>query len=133
MSGEIPKLLLEGQTEEAEKHALFMQEIFGKGNFFIEIMDHGLREEKLLLPRLVALSEKTGIPMVATNDCHYIEKEDAAAQEVLMCIQTGKTLDDENRMRMETDQIYVKSEEEMRLFPTGGCGTQVARNCHAAR
>ncbi|MGI6699482.1 MAG: DNA polymerase III subunit alpha [Christensenellales bacterium] len=118
LSGEIPKLLLEGQTEEAEKHALFMQEIFGKGNFFIEIMDHGLREEKLLLPRLVALSEKTGIPMVATNDCHYIEKEDAAAQEVLMCIQTGKTLDDENRMRMETDQIYVKSEEEMlRLFP----------------
>ncbi len=118
LSGEIPKLLLEGQMEEAEKHALFMQDIFGPGNFFLEIMDHGIREEKVVLPRMVDLSKKTGIPLVATNDCHYLEKQDAAAQEVLMCIQTGKTLDDESRMRMETDQLYVKTEEEMlRLFP----------------
>ncbi len=118
LSGDLPRLLLEGRYEDAKKYALTMRETFGENNFFIEIMDHGIREEKEVLPKLIQLSRETGIPLVATNDCHYLEKEDAAAQEVLMCIQTGKTLDDEYRMRMETQELYVKSEAEMlRLFP----------------
>lgn len=118
LSGELPSLLLEGRYEDAKKHALMMRDIMGEGNYFIEIMDHGIREEKTVLPRLIRLSAETGIPMVATNDCHYLAREDAAAQEVLMCIQTGKTLDDDSRMRMEGREFYVKSEAEMRaLFP----------------
>ena len=114
LSGDLPKMLLAGQMEEAKKYALEMQEIFGKGRYFIEIMNHGLQEERMVLPRLKQLSRDTGIPLVATNDCHYLYREDASAQEVLMCIQTGKTLQDETRMRMESDQLYVKSENEMR-------------------
>ncbi|NLX83104.1 MAG: DNA polymerase III subunit alpha [Clostridiales bacterium] len=118
LSGELPKLLLENRYEDAKAHALLMQDIMGEGNYFIELMDHAIREQKLVLPQLVKLSRETGIPLIATNDCHYLKKEDAAAQEVLMCIQTGKTLEDEQRMRMETEELYVKSEEEMRaLFP----------------
>ena len=118
LSGDLPRLLLDSRWDEARQYALRMRDMFGKDNFFIEIMDHGIMEEKEVLPRLVQLSAETGIPLVATNDCHYLEKKDAAAQEVLMCIQTGKTLDDTERMRMETDELYVKSEEEMlRLFP----------------
>ncbi len=118
LSGDLPRLLLEGRYEDAKKYVLEMRDIFGENNFFIEIMDHGIREEKEILPKLVQLSRETGVPLAATNDCHYLEREDAAAQEVLMCIQTGKTLDDEYRMRMDTQELYVKSEEEMlRLFP----------------
>ena len=118
LSGKLSRLLLDGHFETACAHALKMQEIFGKGNYFIEIMDHGLEDEQRVLPQLVRLSEETGIPLLATNDCHYLRREDADAQEVLMCIQTGKTLDDANRMRMETRELYVKSEEEMRsVFP----------------
>ena len=113
LSGDLPKLLLQGRTEDAKKYALEMQALFGKGNYFVEIMDHGLPEERMVLPRLKALARETGIPLVATNDCHYLYREDAAAQEVLMCIQTGKTLQDETRMRMETEELYVKSEAEM--------------------
>ena len=114
LSGDLPKLLMQGRMEEARRYALQMQEIFGKGRYFIEIMDHGLADEKRVLPRLKKLSLDTGIPLVATNDCHYLYREDAQAQEVLMCIQTGKTLQDETRMRMETEEMYVKSESEMR-------------------
>ncbi len=114
LSGDLPKLLLDERHDEAVAYVREMQDIFGKDNFFIEIMDHGIREEKLVLPRLIALARELDVPLVATNDCHYLEEKDADAQEVLMCIQTGKTLDDENRMRMETRQLYVKSEEEMR-------------------
>ena len=118
LSGKIPTLLLEGRYDDAKEHAFFMQDIMGKGNFFIEIMDHGIAEEKLILPKLVQLSLDTGIELVATNDCHYLRREDAHAQEVLMCIQTGKTLDEEDRMRMTNDNLYLKSEEEMlKLFP----------------
>ena len=113
LSGDLPKLLLQGRTEDAKAYALEMQALFGKGNYFVEIMDHGLPEERTVLPRLKALARETGIPLVATNDCHYLYREDAAAQEVLMCIQTGKTLQDETRMRMETEELYVKSEAEM--------------------
>ena len=118
LSGKVDKLLLDGNFEGACAHALQMQEIFGKDHYFIEIMDHGLEDERRVVPLLVRLSEETGIPLIATNDCHYLRREDADAQEVLMCIQTGKTLDDANRMRMETRELYVKSEQEMRaVFP----------------
>ena len=118
LSGDLPKLLLQGRREDAKAYVLMMEEMFGKGNYFIEIMDHGIPEEQQVIPDLIALSRETGIPLVATNDCHYLNKKDAAAQEVLMCVQTGKTLEDETRMRMETEELYVKSEQEMLdLFP----------------
>ena len=113
LSGKISRLLLDGRFDDACSHAREMESIFGKGNYFIELMDHGLEDERRVLPELVRVSEETGIPLIATNDCHYLRREDAHAQEVLMCIQTGKTLDDANRMRHETDELYVKSEEEM--------------------
>ena len=118
LSGDLPKLLLDGRADEARQMAEKYLSIFGRGNFFIELQDHGLAAEKQVLPRLVRLARSMDIPMVVTNDCHYLTREDAEAQEVLLCIQTGKTLSDESRMRMETDQLYVKTEEEMRrLFP----------------
>ena len=131
VSGDLPKLLLQGRREDAKAYALMMEDMFGKGNYFIEIMDHGIPEEKQVLPDLIALSRETGIPLVATNDCHYLRKKDAAAQEVLMCVQTGKTLEDETRMRMETEELYVKSEQEMlALFP--GVPDAVARSAEIA-
>ena len=116
LSGELPRALLDGRDGDAHRFVEEMREIFGEDNFFVEIMDHGLREEKMVLPRLIRIAREMHVPLVATNDCHYIEKTDAEAQEVLTCIQTGKTLEDEKRMRMETDQLYVKSEEEMRAL-----------------
>ena len=116
LSGDLPKMLLNGQDESARAYIREMQDIFGKKNFYVEIMDHNLREEKTVLPRLIAIAREMNVPLVATNDCHYLEKKDAPAQEVLMCIQTGKTLADEQRMRMETGELYVKSEEEMRAL-----------------
>ena len=118
LSGDLPKLLLDGRENEARAMAQRYLDIFGRDHFYIELQDHGLAEQKQVLPRLVRLARELDIPMVVTNDCHYLTREDAAAQEVLMCIQTGKTLSDENRMRMNTDQLYVKSEAEMRAaFP----------------
>ena len=118
LSGDLPKLLLDGREDEARKMAQRYLDIFGRGNFFLELQDHGIPEQKQVLPRLVRLARSMDIPLVVTNDCHYLEREDAQAQEILMCIQTGKTLTDENRMRMSTDQLYVKSEDEMRAaFP----------------
>ncbi len=114
LSGDLPKLLLDERHDDAVAYVREMQDIFGRDNFFVEIMDHGIREEKLVLPRLIAIARELDVPLVATNDCHYLEEKDADAQEVLMCIQTGKTLDDQNRMRMDTRELYVKSEEEMR-------------------
>ena len=134
LSGDLSKLLLEGNNRGAEDYVLRMRDMMGPDNFFIEIMDHGIREEKEVLPRLIALSRKTGIPLVATNDCHYLKKEDAQAQEILMCIQTGKTLDDESRMRMESSELYVKNEEQMsalfRMCPDAVQRTEeIAKRC----
>ena len=118
LSGDLSRALLDGRYEDARAFVHRMSGIMGPDHFYIELMDHGLPDEKTVLPRLVRLSEETGIPMVVTNDCHYLTLADAEAQEVLMCIQTGKTLEDDKRMRMQTDQLYVKSEAEMReLFP----------------
>ena len=135
LSGDLPKLLLDGRENDARKMAERYIDIYGRGNFFIELQDHGLAEEKQVLPRLVRLANELDLPLVATNDCHYLAQEDAAAQEVLMCIQTGKTLNDENRMRHDTDQLYVKSEEEMRaLFPAFEDALEntnrIAERCH---
>ena len=134
LSGKLDKLLLDGRFEDACAHAREMESIFGKGNYFIELMDHGLEDEKHVLPELVHVSAETGIPLICTNDCHYLRREDAEAQEVLMCIQTGKTLDDENRMRMESRELYVKSEEEMKQlfaeYPEALARTQeIAKRC----
>lgn len=118
LSGDLPKLLLDGRDNEARQVAQKYLDIFGRGNFFVELQDHGIPEEKQVLPRLVKLAREMDIPLVVTNDCHYLTADDAEAQEVLMCIQTGKTLSDPGRMKMTTRQLYVKSEEEMRaLFP----------------
>ena len=134
LSGKLDKLLLDGRFEDACAHAREMEAIFGKGNYFIELMDHGLEDEKRVITELVHVSAETGIPLIATNDCHYLRREDAEAQEVLVCIQTGKTLDDENRMRMETRELYVKSEEEMKQifgeYPEALARTQeIAKRC----
>ncbi|HSK68014.1 MAG TPA: DNA polymerase III subunit alpha, partial [Candidatus Limnocylindria bacterium] len=132
LSGELSRLLLENRYDDAKAHAMMMRDLMGEGNYFIEIMDHAMREQKLVLPMLARLSSDTGIPLVATNDCHYLRREDARAQEVLMCISTGKTLEDEGRLRMQTEEMYVKGEDEMRaLFP--GFPDAVSRTADIAR
>jgi len=113
LQGEVTAALAEGKYEQARQSAYDLRDIFGKGNFYIEIQDQGLEPEKRVNPQLVRLSRETGIPLVATNDCHYLTHGDARAQEVLMCIQTGKTISDSERMRFDTDQFYFKSPEEM--------------------
>jgi len=116
LKGEVAAALTAGRYETARQAAYDLRDIFGKGNFFLELQDQGLAEEKRINPLLVQMSRETGIPLVVTNDCHYLRQEDARAQEVLMCIQTGKTLSDTNRMRFATDQFYFKSYEEMRTL-----------------
>jgi len=113
LSGEIPKLILQDKIEEAEKLALYYQELFGKDSFFLEMQIHGIKEEKIVAKSLYAMSKKLKIPLVATNDCHYLEKEDAEAHDVLLCIGTKKKLSDSNRMKLKGDSFYFKSEEEM--------------------
>lgn len=118
LAGEVQRYLVRGLYEEAKEIALRYEECFGKGNFFLELQDHGIPDQKLVNTSLLRLSEDTGIELVATNDVHYTYAEDAEAHDILLCIQTGKKLSDENRMRYEGGQYYVKSEEEMKaLFP----------------
>jgi DNA polymerase-3 subunit alpha len=116
--GEIPNLILDGQLEKAEKTALWFRDLMGKDNFYLEIQDHRLDIEHRAFPGVIELARRTGIPLVATNDIHYVEKEDAAAQDILMCVSTGKKRSEEKRMGMETDEFYFKTGEEMAaLFP----------------
>ena len=118
LAGEIQRDVVRGQYGEGKKAALRYQEIFGKGNFFLELQDHGIPEQKTVMTELLRMSKETGIELVATNDIHYINAEDAAAHDILLCIQTNKKVTDENRMRYDGGQYYMKSEEEMhRLFP----------------
>ena len=118
LQGEVPQALLNGQDETAHRAVERYVRLFGKDHFFIEIQDHAIPEERTVLPQLVRLAREMDVPFVATNDVHYLRREDAEAQEVLMCIQTGKTLDDENRMRMQTRELYLKAPDEMEaLFP----------------
>ncbi len=114
LAGEIPRNLTQNDYETAKKAALEYREIFGENNYFIEIQDHGLADQKRILPNLIKLSKETGIPLVATNDCHYINKDDAKMQNVLVCIGTNHTVNEDNDMAFETEEFYVKSEEEMR-------------------
>ena len=118
LAGEIPQKLIHGDYVGARERAKELNELFGEGNFYLEIQDHGIMEEKKAARELISLRRETGIPLVVTNDAHYIEKKDAYYQDVLMCIQMGKTVDDPNRMRFESQELYLKSESEMRaLFP----------------
>ena len=114
LAGEIPRALLRGDYESAKSTALWYNEIFGQGNYFIEIQNHGLREELLILNDLIRLSRETGIPLVATNDTHYIEKEDSAVQQVLICIQTNHIVGEDTGLEFKTQEFYLKSESEMR-------------------
>ena len=119
LAGEIPKRLLNGDYEGAREYALQMQEILGEGNFYLELQDHGIPEQTMVNRELLRLHNETGIPLVCTNDAHYLRKEDAESHDVLLCIQTGKTVDDENRMRYEPQNFYLRSTEEMEeLFST---------------
>ena len=113
LRGVVTEAVVEGKYEQARENAYRLRDIFGKGNFFLEIQDQGIDIEKRVNPELVRLSKESGIPLVATNDCHYLHHEDAHAQEVLLCIQTGKTMGDANRMKFATDQFYFKSAAEM--------------------
>ena len=116
LSGEVPRLILGGNYDAARQAALEMRELFGPDNYYLELQDHALPRDRELIQGLVRLHEETGIPLVATNDAHYLTRDDAEMQDVLMCIQMGKTVDDPGRMRMETQELYVKSEEEMRAL-----------------
>ena len=118
LAGEVQRYLAKGMYEKAKETAFKYQDCFGKGNFFLELQDHGIPEQKMVNQELLRLSKETGIELVATNDVHYTYAEDAEAHDILLCIQTGKKLADEDRMRYEGGQYYVKSEDEMKeLFP----------------
>ena len=135
LGGAIPQYLLDEEYDAAKEYALQMQQIFGKDNFFLELQDHGIDVQRPVNQGVMRLARETGIPLVVTNDAHYLRKEDAAMQDVLLCVQTGKTVDDTNRMKFETEEFYLKSEEELRqLFP--GCPeafentVQIAQRCN---
>lgn len=118
LAGEIPRLLLSGNYESAKACALEYRAIFGDGNYYLEVQDHGIDEQRRILPLLYRLSEETGIPVAATNDAHYLTKMDSETQRILTCISTGKTLDSPDSLSFPTDEFYLKSTEEMAaLFP----------------
>ncbi len=118
LAGEVQRNILRGMYDEGKTAALRYQEIFGEGNFFLELQDHGMQEQKLVNQSLLRMSKETGIELVATNDIHYTYAKDEKPHDMLLCIQTGKKLSDENRMRYEGGQYYIKSEDEMKeLFP----------------
>ncbi|SOC12081.1 DNA polymerase III subunit alpha [Pseudobutyrivibrio ruminis] len=135
LAGEVARLLARGLYDDAKAVAIKYRDTFGKDNYFLELQDHGIDEQKTVNQGLLRLSKETGIPLVATNDCHYTNKEDAASHDVLLCIQTGKKLQDVDRMRFETYEFYVKSEEEMlELFPYAKEAVyrtqEIADRCH---
>ena len=120
LAGAIPQYLMENHYDEAKTYALQMAEIFGEDNFYLELQDHGIDAQQSVNQGVRRIARETGLPLVVTNDAHYLRREDAKMQDVLLCIQTGKTVDDTNRMRFQGDEFYLKSEEELRkLFP--GC------------
>ena len=119
LAGEIPRRLRMKDYDGAKKHATEMAEIFGENNYFLELQDHGIPEQMEVNREILKLAKELNLPLVATNDAHYLTREDSVTQDVLMCVQMGKTIDDPNRMRFETQEFYIKSEEEMRsLFPS---------------
>ncbi|MEG0309674.1 MAG: DNA polymerase III subunit alpha, partial [Eubacterium sp.] len=135
IAGEIPRFIINGNFEKANELCQVYQEIFGKDNFFLEIQDHRMREEAQVNETLISFSKKYNIPLVATNDIHYIRQEDSEPHDVLLCIQTASTVDEENRMRFFNDQFYMKSPEEMmKMFvdvPEAIENThKIAERCH---
>lgn len=136
LAGEISSALMKDQFEEARRTALWYDEVFGRGNYYLEIQSNTIPAQARVNQHLIRISQETGIPLVATNDCHYMLKEDAKAHDVLLCMQTGKHISDKDRMRMPTDDFYIKSEEEMRAFfpniPSAIENTVLIANaCHA--
>ena len=118
LAGAIPQRLMEEDYDAAKEYALKLSDIFGPEHFYLELQDHGIPEQTPVNQGILRLSRETGLPLVVTNDAHYLRKEDAAMQDVLLCVQTGKTVDDPNRMRFSTEEFYLKSEEELKtLFP----------------
>ena len=135
LAGEVPRYIQKGLPEEAKKCALKYQSIFGKDNYFLELQDHGIPEQQTVNMALLQMSRELDIPLVCTNDVHYTYAEDAKPHDILLCIQTGKKLSDENRMRYEGGQYFVKSEEEMKgLFPYAWEAVEntqrIADRCH---
>ena len=135
LAGAIPQALMNESYASAKAYALQMADIMGEGNFYLELQNHGIPEQLAVNQGIGRLARETGLPLVVTNDAHYLRREDAKMQDVLLCIQTGKTVDDENRMRFSSDDFYLKSEEELRaLFP--GCEeafdntVKIARQCN---
>ena len=118
LAGDIQQKLVQGQYEAAKARALELDALFGRGSFYLELQDHGIPDERRAAQGLIRIHRETGIPLAVTNDAHYLRREDARIQDVLMCVQTGKTVDDPDRMKFESTELYLKSEEEMRaLFP----------------
>ncbi|GHU09518.1 DNA-directed DNA polymerase [Spirochaetia bacterium] len=118
VAGEIPSLILENRIEEAEKTAMYFRDLFGKDNFYLEIQDHGLSIQHQSNPEIINISKRTGIPLVLTNDIHYLEKRDSVAQDILLCISTGKKRSEEKRLRFDSNEFYFKTGDEMAaLFP----------------
>ena len=135
LAGEVPRFITRGMIEKAEETARWYKNLFGEGNYFLEMQDHGIPAQRTVNMELMRMSRDLDIPLVATNDCHYTNADDAQAHDVLLCIQTGAHLSDENRMRYEGGQYYVKSEEEMReLFPYALEAVEntakIAERCH---
>ena len=135
LAGAIPQYLMEESYDSAKEYALKMAQIMGEGNFYLELQDHGIPEQRAVNQGIHRIARETGLPLVVTNDAHYLRREDAKMQDVLLCIQTGKTVDDENRMKFPSDDFYLKSEEDLRtLFP--GCEeafantVQIAEKCN---
>ena len=116
LAGKIPSLLSVGEYDAAKEYALKLKQIFGNDNFYIELQDHGLNEQKQILPELVRLARECELSMVATNDCHYIRRENAQTQAILMCIQTNTVITDGRQMGFETDEFYYKTTDEMRVL-----------------
>jgi len=120
LAGAVPQYLMEEDYGSAKKYAMQLADIFGPGNFYLELQDHGIPQQRPVNQGIQRLARELSLPLVVTNDAHYLRREDARMQDVLLCIQTGKTVDEENRMKFETEEFYLKSEEELRqLFP--GC------------
>ena len=118
LAGAIPRYLMNEEYDSAKAYALKMADLFGEDHFYLELQDHGIEEQTPVNQGVMRLARETGLPLVVTNDAHYLRREDAKMQDVLLCIQTGKTVDEPNRMRFETEEFYLKSEEELRqLFP----------------
>ena len=135
LAGEVPRKLSAGDYSVAKEKAVYYRDLFGKNNFYIELQDHGIEEQQRIIPDLVKLADEIGVGLVATNDSHYVEKEDSVIQSILLCIQTNRTLDDPDKMEFQTNEFYLKTENEMRelfsRYPQALENThEIAMRCH---